>query len=317
MRLLALVGPTASGKTEASVLIARALDAEIVSIDPALAYRGMDAWTAKPSPELRSQTRHHLLDVADPVAPVGVKDFQRQARCALLDIEASGHPALLVGASGLFFRAIVDDLEFPPTDPRTRALLDAEALIAGPEQLFRRLADLDPAAAARIQPANARRIVRALEVAAVTGQPFSSFAAAWTRYDPRAVTVAGIDVDRAALRRRIDARARAGFDDLLTETASLLDAGFGSFVRSGHVIGYAEAAACLDGRLSAEEATALIARRDRALARRQLAWFRRDPRVRWFPAGDGGALTVVDQVVRYLRRGGGSSIARSRARLEG
>ncbi len=317
MRPLALVGPTASGKTEASVAIARALDAEIVSIDPALAYRGMDAWTAKPSPQVRAAVPHHLIDLVDPVAPIGVKAFQHQARRALQDIEHRGRRALLVGASGLFFRAVVDQLEFPPTNARTRALLQAEALIIGPESLYRRLADMDPPAAARIQPANARRTIRALEVAAVTGRPFSSFAAAWTRYDPRAVTAAGIDVDRSALRRRIDARARAGFDDLLRETAGLIDGGFEAFIRSGHLIGYAEAAACLDGRMGADEATALIARRDRALARRQLAWFRRDPRVVWFPAGDEGALAVADQVVRYLRRGAGSSAGRAPARMEG
>ena len=299
---LALVGPTASGKTEAAIAVAEGLGAQIVSIDPALAYRGMDVWTAKPTPEQRARVPHHLIDLADPVAPVGVTRFQRLADDALGRLDAEGVPALLVGASGLYFRAVVDRLEFPSTDPGTRRLLEAEAFAAGAEPLHRRLAAFDPQAAARIQPANARRTIRALEVAAITGRPFSSFAGAWTRFDRGAVTVAGIAVERAALHRRIDARVRARFPALLEETRALLDRGFGAFVTSRHVIGYAEAAVHLSGAISADGAAALIARRDRALARRQLAWFRRDPRVRWFAAGEEGAMAVAREVLRYLRR---------------
>jgi tRNA dimethylallyltransferase len=317
MTPLALVGPTASGKTEASLVIAEGLGADVVSIDPALAYRGMDVWTAKPSPDQRARVPHHLVDLVDPVAPVGVKDFQRLAVRTLAKLQARGRPALLVGASGLYFRAVVDRLDFPATDPRTRALLEAEALAAGPEPLYRRLAAVDPAAAGRIQPSNARRTIRALEVAAITGRPFSSYAVAWTRYDRGAVTVAGVDVDRAALHRRIDRRVRARFPALLVETRALLDAGFDAFVTSGHLIGYAEAAACLEGRLPEDEAAARIAKRDRSLARRQLAWFRRDPRIRWFPSGEQGALAVADEVLRYLRGGVIDAATSAAARTEG
>ncbi len=306
LRPLALVGPTASGKTEASIPLAIALGAEIVSFDPSLAYRGMNVWTGKPTPAQRAAVRHHLVDVTEPGAPVGVKAFQRLAADALEDIAARGVHALLVGASGLYFRALVDGLEFPATDPDTRRLLEAEALAVGAEPLHRRLAALDPRAAERIEPANARRTVRALEVAAVTGRPFSGFASDWDVYRPDAARVAGVDLDREALRRRIEARARDRFDELLEETARLRDAGHATFLRSGHLIGYAEAADVLDGTLGRDEAIGRIARRDRDLARRQIAWFRRDPRVRWFAAGDGGALEVLDQVLRYLREDEGN-----------
>ena len=298
--LLALVGPTASGKTEASVEVATRIGAEIVSIDPALAYRGMDVWTAKPTPEQRLRVPHHLIDLADPTGPIGVAEFQRQAAGSISGIRDRGRQPLLVGASGLYFRAVVDGLEFPGTEPWTRALLDAEARALGPEALHRRLASFDPAAAARIQPANARRTVRALEVAAITGRPFSDFYGAWDRYPAHAVRAAGIDLARADLHRRIDDRVRLRLPALLEETRNLLDRGFGPFVASSHLIGYAEAAACLHGELSEDEAGWRIARRDKALARRQRSWFQRDPRVRWFPAGAGGAVEVVDELVRYL-----------------
>jgi tRNA dimethylallyltransferase len=311
--LLALVGPTASGKTEASVEVAGRIGAEIVSIDPALAYRGMDVWTAKPTPEQRRRVPHHLIDLADPEGPIGVAEFQRLAAESISGIRGRGRRSLVVGASGLYFRAVVDGLEFPGTEPWTRALLDAEARVLGPETLHRRLASFDPAAAARIQPANARRTVRALEVAAITGRPFSDFYGAWDHYPPDAVRAAGIDLSRADLRRRIDERVRLRFPELLEEARTLLDRGFGDFVASFHLIGYAEAAACLRGDLSEDEAAWRIAQRDRALARRQRSWFRRDPRVRWFPVGAGGAVEAVDELARYFvedrREGVGPSTA--------
>ena len=298
--LLALVGPTASGKTEASLEVAGRIGAEIVSIDPALAYRGMDVWTAKPTPEQRRRVPHHLIDLADPTGPIGVAEFQRLAAGSISGIRDRGRRALLVGASGLYFRAVADGLEFPGTEPRTRGLLDAEAMALGPDALHRRLASFDPVAAARIQPGNARRTVRALEVAAITGRPFSDFYGAWDRYPAEAVRAAGIDLSRADLHRRIDERVRLRFPSLVEEARSLLDRGFGPFVASSHLIGYAEAAACLRGELSEEEAARRIARRDKALARRQRSWFRRDPRVRWFAVGVGGAVEAVDEVVRYF-----------------
>jgi tRNA dimethylallyltransferase len=297
---LAIVGPTASGKTALSIPVAEALGAEIVNIDSTLVFRGMDAWTGKPTAEDRRRVRHHLLDEVDPVGPFSVAEFQRRAGRALDDIRSRGLPALLVGGSGLYYRAVVDGLEFPPTDPATRAALDREASGGGGERLYRRLAELDPSAARKIEPANVRRTVRALEVLAVTGRRFSDFAAAWERFEPERVRAAGLEVPREVLHERIDRRAHDGLSALLAETRVLLERGSGPFLRTAHVIGYAEAAACLDGKLSEDEAVARIARRDRELARRQRAWFRRDPRIRWFEAGGDDPGDLVGAVASYL-----------------
>jgi tRNA dimethylallyltransferase len=207
---------------------------------------------------------------------------------------------LLVGGSGLYYRAVVDGLDFPGTDPATRGLLETEAAVLGPDAMYARLDGFDAAAAARTTASNARRIVRALEVAAVTGRPFSGFATAWNRYPRASVRAAGLLVPREVLRARIDHRARTKFPRLLDEVRGLVRRGYGPFITSSHVIGYAEAAACLDGSLSSEDAIAKIARRDRALARRQMAWFRRDPRIRWFDTGDDETGPLVDRLIGYL-----------------
>lgn len=299
----ALVGPTAIGKTEASIELARRLDAEVVAIDSTTVYRGMDVGTAKPTAEERAAVPHHLIDVADPMDPFSVAEFQRLARAALRTIAARGRPALLVGGSGLYFRAVVDDLEFPGTDVGVRAELEAEAVALGPSALHERLTDMDPLAAAKIEPSNARRTIRALEVAAVTGRPFSSYAEAWARYPTDRVRAAGVTMPPEALRRRIEERAREQLSGtLLEETRSLLDRGFGPFLTSSQAIGYLEAAEHLRGSLSFEEALQRMARRTKNLARRQLAWFRRDPRIRWFEAGEDGAPGVVDEIEEWFRR---------------
>jgi tRNA dimethylallyltransferase len=297
---LALVGPTASGKTETSLSLARALGAEILSVDSMVVYRGMDVGTAKPTPEEQAAIPHHLLDVADPTEPFSVAEYQRLALDALAGMERGGHRALLVGGSGLYYRAVVDRLEFPGTEQATRALLEAEAVAAGPDALYRRLAETDPAAAARIEPTNVRRTVRALEVAAVTGRPFSSFAHAWEAYPAGNVRAAGVDVPRPILHDRIERRVGEMMPGLLAETRTLLDAGVGGFLTATQAIGYLEAAACLDGSISETEAAARTVKRTKALARRQLAWFRRDPRIRWFPVGEEGAIGAAEAIIGYL-----------------
>jgi tRNA dimethylallyltransferase len=298
----ALVGPTASGKTAASVELARRLGAEIVLVDSTTVYRGMDVGTAKPSPEQRAGVRHHLVDVADPREPFSVARFQRLAQDALGGIRRRGRLALLVGGSGLYYRAVVDRLEFPGTDRRLRARLEAEAAVLGAGHLHERLSELDPVAAAKMEPSNARRVVRALEVAALTGRPFSSFAEAWDRYPPDGVRAAGVTVPANALRGRITARVHRQLEDgLVDEVRSLLAKGFGAFLTSSQAIGYLEVAEHLGGRLTLGEAVERIVRRTRALARRQMAWFRRDPRIRWFEAGPGGAAEVVDEIEEHLR----------------
>jgi tRNA dimethylallyltransferase len=299
---LALVGPTASGKSEAAVALTGRLGAEIVSVDSMLVYRGMDVGTAKPTAAERAGISHHLVDVAEPEEPFSVARYQQLARAVVESVDARGRRILLVGGSGLYFRAIVDELEFPATDPDARDELRAEAEALGPDHLHRRLAELDPAAAARIEPTNVRRTVRALEVAAVTGRPFSSYAARWERYPDERVRAAGIDVPRGVLGRRIEARVRAMVDaGLLDEVRALLDRGLFGWLTASRAIGYAEFAQHLRGEITLAEATAETVRRTRELARRQMVWFRRDPRIRWFPAGERGAIDVVDELTEYLR----------------
>jgi tRNA dimethylallyltransferase len=299
--ILALVGPTACGKTEAAVAVAERLGAEIVSCDAMLFYRGMDVGTAKPSARERGRVRHHLIDVAEPTERFSVAAYQKLAARAVEEIEARGRLALLVGGSGLYFRGAVDGLRFPATDPGTRRLLETEGSAVGAEALHQRLASFDPAAAARIGPSNLRRTVRALEVAAITGRPFSAHYRAWEEYSPDMVRAAGIEMKREVLHRRIETRARAMFaGGLLEETRALMDSGRGAFLTAFQAIGYAEAMAHLQGLLALDEAVARTIRRTKALARRQLAWFRRDPRVRWLSVDDEGAIGAVEEIAAYL-----------------
>lgn len=298
--LLALIGPTASGKTAVAVELAGDLDAEIVSVDSMLLYRGMDIGTAKPSSADRARIPHHLVDVADAGEVFSVQRYQVLARAALGDIAARGRRALLVGGSGLYFRAIIDDLEFPATDPELRSSLEAEAARDGQPALYARLAATDPVAASRIEPGNVRRTVRALEVAAVTGRPFSSFAAAWDAFPAERVRAAGILPDRAALDRRIAERVRTMVaDGFVDEVRGLLARGDVDRITSGQAIGYAAVARHLAGETTIEDAIEATIRRTRAFARRQLAWFRRDPRIRWFATPD-GAEAIVDDLRAYL-----------------
>jgi tRNA dimethylallyltransferase len=300
-RLLALVGPTASGKTEAAIEIAASLDAEIVSVDSMLVYRGMDIGTAKPTEQQRSRVPHHLLDVAEPTERFTVAQYQTLGRDALDQVSASGRRALLTGGSGLYYRALVDDLVFPPEDPGARTDLEREALVLGAGPLYQRLETVDPAAATKMAPQNARRIVRALEVMAATGKPFSSFSAAWGRYPAERVRAAGVRMRSGTLRSRVQSRVEtmlaAGW---VEEVRGLMDRGFDGWLTATQAIGYAELAHHLEGRLSLEEAVSQTVKRTWNLSRRQAAWFRRDPRIRWFDVGEGGASQAVEPMLAHL-----------------
>ncbi|MDP9329730.1 MAG: tRNA (adenosine(37)-N6)-dimethylallyltransferase MiaA [Actinomycetota bacterium] len=299
--LLAIVGPTTSGKTLAAIAIAARLEAEIVSVDSMLVYRGMDVGTAKPSPAEMAGVPHHLIDVAEPSESFSVARYQTLGTAVLRETAARGRPVLLAGGSGLYYRALVDDLEFPGTDPDTRELLEGEAGIVGADAMYMRLAELDPVGAAKIEPANVRRTIRALEVAAITGRRFSSFATAWERYPDGHVRAAGLAIPREVLdtraRSRVFAMLEAG---LLGEVRGLLERGFGGWFTSSQAIGYAEFALHLQGQLSLEDAVERTVRRTKNLARRQEAWFRRDPRIRWFEAETPGGSDVIDAVCAYL-----------------
>jgi tRNA dimethylallyltransferase len=300
--LLALVGSTASGKTELGIALAEQLGAEIVSVDSMLVYRGMDIGTAKPTAEERRRVRHHLLDLAEPETPFSVAEYQGHGISALSEIASRRSLPLLVGGSGLYFRALADRLEFPGTDPAVRTDLETMAAAVGAQRLHERLAAFDPAAAGRIEPSNGRRTVRALEVAAITGRPFSSFATGWGRYPSSYVRAAGIDLPAEILderiMRRVDRMLARGF---LEEVRGLVRRGLGGWLTSSQAIGYAEMTRHLNASCTLEEAVEGTVRRTRALARRQRAWFRRDPRVRWFGASDPASLR--DDITEYLSDG--------------
>jgi tRNA dimethylallyltransferase len=283
--VLAIVGPTASGKSALALEVARRRSiagrpTELVAVDAFTIYRGMDIGTATPSAEDRSQVVHHLVDVLDPWEGLTVAAFQRLARGTIADVRARGATPLLVGGSGLYWRAVVDDLRFPPTDPTVRARLE-QRWHDRPLDAHAHLATLDPAAAARIDPPNLRRTVRALEVVELTGEPFSTFGDGWDRFDSvvGTLTVAYLEPEGAVLRERIRARAAtmvaAG---LLDEARALRMLPRPLSRTAAQAIGYAEALAVLDGLLAAEELAPAIARRTQRYARRQRAWFRADPR---------------------------------------
>jgi tRNA dimethylallyltransferase len=251
-------------------------------------YRGMDIGTAKPTPAERARVPHHMIDVAEPGESYSVARFQAEARAAIAAVERRGRRALLVGGTGLYLRAVVDDLCFPGEDPELRALIDAR--YPGDDGLARAYADLescDARAASRIEPRNRRRIIRALEVIQTTGRPFSSFGTGLAGPLPPVVPVriAGLHVDRALTGARIDARVRAMADaGLVDEVRRLAEAPWSRTARQA--IGYQEVLEYLRGTISTLDLALLgVMTRTRRFARRQEAWFRRDPRVTWF--GDG------------------------------
>jgi tRNA dimethylallyltransferase len=305
---LALIGPTASGKSALALSAARALgDVEIVSIDSMQVYRGMDVGTAKPSATERADVPHHMLDVADPWDDWSVARFQAAARAAVADIEARGRRALLVGGTGLYVQAVVDDLTFPGEDLALRAELEARtAEPGGVASAYAELERLDPDAAARIDPHNARRIVRALEVIRLTGQPFSSFGPGLQQFGPTAfpVDIAGIWLPRAVLARRIDERFGAMRTNGLVDEGARLCADPRGLSRSAsQAIGYKETIDALRSRESGalDEAFDLAVRRTRSFARRQRMWFRRDPRITWLATAENPCRLLPSLLAAWSR----------------
>jgi tRNA dimethylallyltransferase len=279
----AIVGPTGSGKSALAMARAAASSTpvEVVAVDAFTIYRGMDVGTAKPSPADRAAVPHHMVDVLDPDHDVTVAWFQRQARAAIDAIVGRGHVALLVGGSGLYFRAVVDDLRFPPTDPDLRAAIAAR-WADDPRAAHRALADRDPDAAAKIEPDNLRRTVRALEVLELTGERFSAFATDWREHRSvyPGLGVTYLEPPTADLREAITRRAHAMVADGLVEEARALRRAHpdGLSTTARQAIGYGEAFAVLDGDDPVEGLADRIARRTWGYARRQRSWFRKDPR---------------------------------------
>ena len=290
---LVIVGPTASGKSSLAVQLGlRFSGTEIVSSDAMAVYRGMDVGTAKPTMAERHGLTHHLLDVVDPTEDYTVARFGQEVADVLADIEGRGGPALVVGGPGLYVRAAVDDFTMPGQFPDVRQELEAESDTAA---LYSRLEALDPSAATKMLPTNRRRIIRALEVTVGSGQPFSSFGPGVDHYGETRFRLAGLDIDREEMDRRIEARYTDQMaEGFLDEVAGLMATGLSR--TAAQALGYRELMAHLNGEIGLEEALEEAAKRTRKFARRQQRWFRRDPRIAWFPAL---APDLVDQVADW------------------
>ncbi|WP_338179640.1 tRNA (adenosine(37)-N6)-dimethylallyltransferase MiaA [Jatrophihabitans sp.] len=293
--VVAVVGPTAGGKSDLAVAVARAIGGEIVNADSMQFYVGMDVGTAKPSLAEQGGVPHHLLDIWPVTQLAAAAQYQELARAAVEEIAGRGSLPVLVGGSGLYVRAALDRLEFPAQSPEIRAALYAELDDLGPAVLHHRLAALDPAAAAAILPSNGRRIARALEVIELTGQPFS---ATMPSFDSVYRTVF-VGLDRADLDERVELRVHRMMDaGLLDEVRGLLPAGLRGSPTAGKALGYQQLLACLDdagdviGDLDAAVLDTIVS--TRRFVRRQRRWFRRDPRVTWL---DAAAPDLVDRTL--------------------
>ncbi|HEY5112127.1 MAG TPA: tRNA (adenosine(37)-N6)-dimethylallyltransferase MiaA [Acidimicrobiales bacterium] len=285
---VALVGPTASGKSDLAHAFAlqSAGDVEILSVDAMSVYRGMDLGTAKPTPQERRDVTYHLLDLVEPSEEFTVAQFQRAAAAAKQSIEGVGHSALYVGGTGLYGRAVLDDLDIPARYPEIRLNLEARAE-SDLASLYEELRELDPVAASRLEATNARRVVRALEVTLGAKRPFSSYGEGLLTYGPVRVVQVGLDCDVETLNERIATRFRSWMDEGLLDEVSRLSSSPGGMGRTARqAVGYKELLRHLEDAVPLEQCVDEAIAQSRRLARRQRAWFRRDPRIEWFADRD-------------------------------
>jgi tRNA dimethylallyltransferase len=289
MRVIAVVGPTTAGKSHLAIELARALDGEVVNADSMQLYQGMDIGTAKVTAAEREGIPHHLLDIWPVTRTANAAEYQALARAALDDIAARGRVPVLAGGSGLYVRAALEDLNFPRTDEGTRARLESELSEAGAPALHARLATLDPAAAVAILPSNGRRIVRALEVIELTGQPFTATMPDYAK--SRLAVQIGLTLPRPELDRRIAARVdhmwASGFE---AEVRSLAARGLRDGKTASRALGYQQMLRHLDGEWTLDQARDETIKATKRFARRQESWFRRDPRITWLDAREEGLL---------------------------
>jgi tRNA dimethylallyltransferase len=290
---VALVGPTAGGKSAVAMAAAAALgDVEIVSVDSMQVFRGMDIGTDKPSAADRALVHHHCLDLVEPCCDFTVADFRNAHDHAIGAIGAAQGSALLVGGTGLYHRVVIDDFDLPGEWPDVRR----ELLGRPPAQLHARLTELDPVAAAKIEPTNERRLVRALEVCLGSGRPFSSFGPGIDAYPPTPVIQIGLRRPRPVIAELIERRVHRMIEQgLVGEVRSLLPRGFSR--TAGQALGYKEIVDHLEGRTSEADAVATIIRRTRRFATRQERWFQRDPRVRWIDVDDDPVAEALPAVL--------------------
>ena len=297
---IVILGPTASGKSDvAMAYAARHPDSEIIAVDAMQVYRRMDIGTAKPTAADRAAVRHHGIDLAEPSQDFAVTDFERAARQSLSEIAARRARAVLVAGTGLYLRSVIDPMEIPGRWPEVRGELERRAAQDGSLPLHAQLADLDPRAAARMEPSNERRVIRALEVTLGSGRPFSSFGPGLDHYPPVHFVQIGLQWPRAELTRRIATRVdnmmAAG---LLAEVEALLAEGAPMSRTARQALGYKELITHLEGRSSLGAAIDSIIVRTRQFAVRQERWFRRDPRIRWVPIEHDPVAEVVPLLLR-------------------
>ena len=298
--IIAIVGFTASGKTGLSLDLAQALGGEVINTDSMQVYRGMDIGTAKLPPAERRGIPHHLLDLLDVTEPLTVAEFQGWATESVSTLREAGSTPVLVGGSALYTRAITDGLAFQETDPEVRARWEAELALVGEQALHRHLSTVDPTAATTIPAENGRRVVRALEVIELTGQPYAASMPELAYADPLTVQI-GLAIDRPTLDARIEQRVQQMFDaGFVAEVEALLARGLAQGRTASRAIGYREVAAYLAGELSLAQAQERTVIRTRQFARRQDAWFKRDHRIEWVPYDSGDLLSVATAIIESL-----------------
>jgi tRNA dimethylallyltransferase len=302
-KLIAIVGSTGTGKSELAIRIAEAMrqegkEAEIVNADAMQLYKGMDIGTAKLPLAERRGIEHHLVDVLDVTQESTAAEYQRIARAKILEIQARGSMPILVGGSMLYVAAVLNNFEFPVRDKDLRARLEQELLELGPNAMHKKLVELDASAASRIDPENGRRIVRALEIVTLTGEPFA--AALPDEIDSwQEVLEIGLRMDREILVARLEERVRGMWSKgMVEETKDLISKGLRDSVTAGYAIGYAQALAQLDGELSQEQAIESTTKLTQKYARRQMSWFKRDTRINWLEALDPEVTTLAIALVR-------------------
>jgi tRNA dimethylallyltransferase len=297
MKLIVICGATATGKSDLAVTLAQEIHAEIINADSMQLYKGMDIGTAKITVEERKGIPHHLMDLLDVTQDANVAWYQEHARAAITEIHARGKNVIVVGGTGLYIKAILDELNFPDTDPVVRAELELEFATKGIGPLFERLEKLDPAAALAIDKANSRRVIRALEVIKITGKPFTANLPREesSRY-PHAQQF-GLVMDRDALSERISNRVERMWEQgLVAEAEKLLLAGITQGVTAQRALGYAQVIAQIEGKVTEEEAKEETKRATRQYARRQETWFSRDERITWISPTENALQRIVESI---------------------